>query len=131
MANMANSNRPTICNMTSEFFKDIENNVGIDHEDDHGGLRVEYLEDLDAVDVTDEPDCAVCLKRLQDNDLIALLDCGHYICLECSDDWEVAADRATTCPFCQTDIHTRTVCVAKVFPRGSGSGTDPINVQSQ
>ena len=74
--------------MTSRFFKDADNDVGIDHEDNHGELRVEYLEDMDVVDVTDEPDCAVCLKRLQDNDLIALSNCGHYTCLECSDGWE-------------------------------------------
>ena len=47
-----------MCNMASQFFKDGDNNVGIDHDDGIGGLSGECLKDMDAVDVTEEPGCA-------------------------------------------------------------------------
>ena len=114
--------------MGSRFTTDDDGDACIDAWDDNGFLTTKFVEDMDVVDVTDNPDCVVCLKTLRDNDLVALAG-GHCQCLECSDDWEkTAAKAAHTCPVCRSTIDACTVCVAKVCPRGAGTTEDPMSI---
>ena len=107
--------------------------VIIGHFDDNGNTWAEEVKDAEAVDITDEPDCVACLRELKDNDLIAVSNCGHFMCLECSDQWEQATrggenEEAQTCPLCRASIETRTISVARKFARGAGSAEDPIKI---
>ena len=123
--------RPTTCpTMTStRIFTADDGSVLIGHFDDNGNTWAEEVKDMDAVDITDEPDCVACLRELKDNDLIAVSNCGHFMCLECSDQWEQAAtEEAQTCPLCRASIETRTISVARKFARGAGSAEDPIKI---
>lgn len=45
--------------------------------------------------------CPCCLDRLQESQVIALLQCGHLFCEECIKSW---AFRSTTCPFCRASM---------------------------
>ena len=96
--------------------------------------NTEEVKDMDAVDITDEPDCVACLRELKDNVLIAVSNCRHFMCLECSDQWEQAAteggenEEAQTCPLCRASIKTRTISVAQKLARVAGSAEDPIKI---
>ena len=111
MAQMGRQMRsPTMCRtMTSTcIFTADDGSVLIGHFDDNGNTWAEEVKDMDAVDITDEPDCVACLRELKDNDLIAVSNCGHFMCLE----WEQAAtalqgEHRNADHFCGTEVCTR------------------------
>ena len=115
----------------SAFRSNANGDVVIAHHRDHGGCS-ELVRDLDAVDVTDGPDCVCCLKGLKDNDVVVVSDCGHFMCLECSNEWEDSTcetDMQFNCPLCREVIETRTICIARTFARGTGVAEDPIIIR--
>ena len=101
---------------------------------DGNAVWAEKVKDMDAVDVTDEPNCATCFKDLQDNNLIAVSNCGHCQCIKCSDEWEEQTDGGgengdgAPCPLCRSEGGPRVIAVARKFARGAGSTEDPIKV---
>ena len=119
---------------STEIFTTDGGSVLIGHFSDNG-CWAEEVKDMDAVDVTNELDCVACLKELKDNDLFAVSNCGHCMCLECSDEWEQASTKGggkgAPCPFCREDIETRTICAARKFARGARSEANPVNLSVQ
>ena len=86
---------------------------------------------MDVVDITDNQECFCCLKKLHNGVILSLNTCGHYMCMECSDNWDGASLQEGLnfgCPVCREPMETITVCVGMLFPKGTGSESDPVVV---
>ena len=116
---------------SNSAFATEDGSVLIGYLGDNGNFGGRVVKNMDVVDVTNRPECLGCLEQLEDNGVVVVSDCGHFMCLECSNEWEDSTCETGiefNCPLCREAIETRTICVAKVFPRGTGSAQDPIKI---
>lgn len=52
----------------------------------------------------DEKECAICLSRFKQGDLVRMLPCQHEFHQDCIDQWLLKKDKR--CPCCRVDVYT-------------------------
>ena len=114
---------------SNSAFATEDGSVLIGYLGDNGNFGGRVVKNMDVVDVTDKPECIGCFKELEGDGVVVVSDCGHFMCLECSNEWEDSTcetDMQFNCPLCREVIETRTICIARTFARGTGIAEDPI-----
>ncbi|KAE9600802.1 hypothetical protein Lal_00011177 [Lupinus albus] len=72
-------------------------------------------------------DCAVCLSKFQDHDLLRLLPlCCHAFHAECIDTW---LQSNLSCPLCRSAIAAADNDLAKILRSSSSAGSDSFRVE--
>lgn len=80
--------QPSVSDNTSDEFDDEE-------EDQAACLNLDTEGSLDM--------CAICIDKLEDNDQVRLLGCGHIFHAECIDPWLLT--RQACCPMCKLSFY--------------------------
>ncbi|CAL0329520.1 unnamed protein product [Lupinus luteus] len=76
---------------------------------------------------TGAADCAVCLSKFQDHDLLRLLPlCCHAFHAECIDTW---LQSNLSCPLCRSAIVAADNDLAKILRSSSSAGSDSFRVE--